>query len=253
LLDFFFPRECAGCRKEWNYLCADCKKTLHAHPEICPFCHRDSQDFKTCFSCKVQNGALEGIVVGFAYEKLMKKLILKVKFGHKKDIVAFLAERLALLVQVNGTLDSRKKTLGKRLETFLQSAENPPYPPLWKGVLYVSFVPSHRRRKYLEKGYNQSELLAKALANQLWLPMVAIAKKQRYTVSQLKLRRDQRAKNLKSAFVPYQLEQLPRNATILFVDDVTTTGSTLLEIARVIKKEREDVKIWGAVLARNMG
>ncbi len=83
--------------------------------------------------------------------------------------------------------------------------------------------------------------------------MVAIAKKQRYTVSQLKLRRDQRAKNLKSAFVPYQLEQLPRNATILFVDDVTTTGSTLLEIARVIKKEREDVKIWGAVLARNMG
>ncbi|MDR0283055.1 MAG: hypothetical protein LBI53_07410 [Candidatus Peribacteria bacterium] len=83
--------------------------------------------------------------------------------------------------------------------------------------------------------------------------MVEVAKKQRYTVSQLKLKRDQRAKNLKSAFVPYQLEQLPLHSTVLFVDDVTTTGSTLLEIARMIKQEREDVKIWGAVLARNMG
>jgi predicted amidophosphoribosyltransferase len=78
----------------------------------------------------VQSGALEGIVVGFAYEKLMKKLILKVKFGHKKDIVEFLAERLALLVQTNKILDSRSEILGKRLETSFQFTENPPLPQI---------------------------------------------------------------------------------------------------------------------------
>ena len=49
------------------------------------------------------------------------------------------------------------------------------------------------------------------------------------------------------------MDQLPPRATVLFVDDVTTTGSTLLELAKVVKKQRQDVTIWGAVLARNMG
>jgi predicted amidophosphoribosyltransferase len=118
--------------------------------------------------------------------------------------------------------------------------------------LFLSFVPSHWRRKYLEKGYNQSELLAKALANQMGLRMLSLAKKCKYTVSQLKLSRAQRSANLEKVFVPQRLEQLPYGATVLFVDDVTTTGSTLLQLARVIKEMRNDVRIRGAVLARNM-
>ncbi|MDR3169201.1 MAG: double zinc ribbon domain-containing protein, partial [Candidatus Peribacteria bacterium] len=204
-LDFLFPRECVSCHTVGSYLCPDCKKSLYAHPEICPFCHKVSKDFQVCFSCKAQQDALEGILIGFSYQDVMKKLILKVKFGHKKDVVPFLAGRLALLVQTNEQLQGKK--------------------------LSISFVPSHRRRKYLEKGYNQSELLAKELANQLGFPILALAKKQKYTVSQLKLRRAQRAKNLQSVFVPSHLEALSRDATVLFVDDVTTTGSTLLEIA----------------------
>jgi ComF family protein len=229
-LDLLFPRECVGCHTPGAYLCKECKKSLYAHPEICPFCHRESKDFQVCFACKAEENALEGIIIGFSYQTLMKKLILKVKFGHKKDIISFLAERLALLVQTNEKL----KTRGFN-------------------SLFISYIPSHRRRKYLEKGYNQSELLAKELANQLELPILALAKKQKYTTSQLKLKRSERAKNLKEVFVPFHLDALPRGATVLFVDDVTTTGSTLLEVAKVIKKERPDVKIWGAVLARNMG
>jgi predicted amidophosphoribosyltransferase len=137
-----------------------------------------------------------------------------------------LAGRLALLVQTNEKLQGNQK--------------------------YISFIPSHRRRKYLEKGYNQSELLAKELANQLEFPILSLAKKQRYTVSQLQLQRAQRTNNLKSVFVAHHLEAIPHNAIVLFVDDVTTTGSTLLEIAKVVKKGRPDVKIWGAVVARNM-
>ena len=72
----------------------------------------------------------------------MKKLILKVKFAHKKDIVHFLAERLVLMIQTNVVLSQEKQ-------------------------LYISYIPSHWRRQYLEKGYNQSELLAKTLAKML--------------------------------------------------------------------------------------
>jgi len=132
----------------------------------------------------------------------MKKLILKVKFGHKKDVVPFLAQRLALLVQTNAILS-------KYLQTSFEEAKSP-LPPFTKGGVYVSYIPSHRRRRYLEKGYNQSELLAKALAKELGLSMLSLAKKQRYTLSQLKLSRDQRAKNLKNAFVAQHLDLLPK-------------------------------------------
>ena len=138
-----------------------------------------------------------------------------------------------------------------------------PLPPFTKGgsnlqkrgssQLFISFVPSHWRRKYLEKGYNQSELLAKELANQLGLTMISVAKKRKYTLSQLKLSKAERAKNLKNVFEISSLQEIPRGATILLVDDVTTTGSTLLELAKAVKQERSDMKIWGAVLARNMG
>ena len=230
-LDLLFPRECVGCHQEGSYLCKDCKKSLYAHPEMCPFCHKKSTDFQTCSPCKAEGQSLEGIIIGFSYQTLMKKLILKVKFGHKKDIISFLAERLALLIQTNG-----------KLVCLLEQKQ-----------LFLSFVPSHRRRKYLEKGYNQSELLAKELANQLGLPILPLAKKQKYTVSQLKLNKAQRTKNLKEAFTVRHLETLPLGATVIFVDDVTTTGSTLSELAKVMKKERPDVHIWGAVLARHMG
>lgn len=231
LLDLLFPRECVGCHEQGTYLCKDCKKTLYVHPEICPFCHKTSKNFQTCFACKKDEPALEGIIIGFSYQTLMKKLILKVKFGHKKDIVSFLAERLALLIQTN-----------EKLTDLLTHQQ-----------LFLSFIPSHRRRKYLEKGYNQSQLLAKELANQLELPIVSLAKKQKYTLSQLKLSRQERKKNLNQAFLSQHLEQLPHGASVLFVDDVTTTGSTLLELANLIKKQRTDINVWGAVLARNMG
>jgi predicted amidophosphoribosyltransferase len=143
--------------------------------------------------------------------------------------VPFLAQRLALIFQTNTTL---------------QNAD--------KSQIFLSFIPSHRRRKYLEKGYNQSELLAKELAKQLNLPILPLAQKTRYTVSQLKLHRSQRQKNLTEAFIPCNLDLLPPRATVVLVDDVTTTGSTIQELAKTLKKSRPDLMIWGAVIARNM-
>ena len=229
LLDFLFPRVCMWCWKKWEYLCSECKKELYSHPEICPFCHRKSADFQTCKAC-AEGQILKWIIIWFAYKWVVKKLILKAKFAHKKDVISFMAKRLALLVQSNQQLKSE-------LENY---------------QLFVSYVPSHWRRKYYEKWYNQSELLAKSLANELWIPMLKLASKKSYTVSQLHLNREERKKNLKWVFSAQDLSLMPNGSSILLVDDVTTTGSTLSELAKTIYETRNDLNFRWAVIARNM-
>lgn len=232
LLDRIFPRECLGCGKTGTYLCFECKKSLIPHPELCPACHKPSSDFQVCKNCqRFERLALEGLLIGFSYQKILKKLILKLKFYHKKDIGQFLAERLALLVQMHPVLSH-----------FLAEEK-----------LAVSFVPSHRYRHYFVKGYNQSEILARSLASQLSIPVFPLAKKSKATASQLTLNREKRLKNLTSAFVPQNLEQLPKGICVVLVDDVTTTGATLNELAKAIKGVRPDLKIWGLVVARHTG
>lgn len=229
LLDFIFPRTCAWCWKKWDYLCQECKKELYAHPEVCPFCHQKSSDFKVCKSCS-ENQILKWIIIWFAYKWVAKKLILKAKFAHKKDVISFLAQRLALLVYTNQQLKSK--------------FEN--------NQLFISYIPSHWRRQYYEKWYNQSELLAKSLANELWIPMLKLASKKSYTISQLHLNREERKKNLKWVFHIEDLSKLPNWSTVLLIDDVTTTGSTLSELAKTIHSERSDLDFRWAVIARNM-
>ena len=229
LLDVLFPRVCIWCWQKWSYLCSECKKQLYAHPEICPFCHQKSLDFQVCKNCSSEQ-ILQWIIIWFAYQWVIKKLILKAKFAHKKDVIPFLAQRLALLVRTNSILQ----------------------PILESGQLFISYIPSHWRRQYYEKGYNQSKLLAENLANELWISMLKLASKKSYTVSQLHLNREQRKKNLKWVFIAEHLSSLPIWATVLLVDDVITTGSTLSEMSKVLHQSRNDLKFRGVVIARNM-
>lgn len=230
-LELLFPRTCCWCWKVWSYLCFECKKQLFPHPELCPVCHCPSPWFKTCANCTLEERTfLDGLLIGFAYKTFLKKLILKLKFYHKKDIALFLAERGALLIQLNPYLSSS----------------------LEKRQLFLSFVPSHRYRRYFQKGYNQSELLAKSLSDLLQLPFLSCFKKNKATTSQVKLNRAERLKNLTLAFKFVEKEKLPHGATLLIVDDVTTTGATLNELAKTVKIKRPDLQVWGLVLARHL-
>lgn len=171
-------------------------------------------------------------MIGFAYEKWLKKLILKLKFYHKKDVGKFLSERLALLVQLHPVLN-------RALE---------------EGRLVVTFLPAHWYRHYFQKGYNQSQLLAKLLADQLACSCFALAKKTRATASQLSLKREKRLKNLAGVFESLEaLKALPKGAVLVLVDDVTTTGASLNELATTLKNKRPDLQYWGLVIARHMG
>lgn len=108
LIDYCFPRSCINCSTPGAYLCKNCKRKLIPHPEICPYCHRTSKDYLTCIECRTnKNNYLEGIIIPFVYTTLLKKLIVKLKYFHKKDIGSFLIDRLTIALQTNQSLEKQ--------------------------------------------------------------------------------------------------------------------------------------------------
>lgn len=96
-------------------------------------------------------------------------------------------------------------------------------------------VPLHGQR-LKERGYNQTECIFKEWAlgkNVRWLP--GELERMRYTVPQWELKLSERKKNMKDAFVVPYPEQV-KNKNIILVDDIFTTGITLDECAKVLKK-----------------
>jgi len=233
LIDLIFPRQCVLCSEPWAYLCKSCKKKLQPHPEICPRCHRFSQDYQVCLNCKSEkNNFLEGIIIPFVYNTMLKKLIMKLKYFHKKDIGGFLVERLDIALQANKSLQNSQ---------------------FWiPNYQFITRIPTHRYREYFIKGYNQSKILAKKLSEITWIPRVELAKKKKHTKTQASLNREGRLKNLKNTFSLIPNLTIIGNETILIVDDITTTWSTINELAKSIKICYPNIKIRWAVLGRHM-
>jgi predicted amidophosphoribosyltransferase len=122
-------------------------------------------------------------------------------------------------------------------------------------IAYVTAVPMHAD-KLKRRGYNQAELLARAISRAVRVPYADMLVKTRKTPSQTKLGRHRRAANVAGAFdvlrVPttsksvdrvlgwdYYLVDFPYKLTgknVLIVDDVWTTGSTVRECATVLLK-----------------
>jgi ComF family protein len=112
-------------------------------------------------------------------------------------------------------------------------------------------VPLHPKR-LRERGFNQSLLLARHIASVLGAELDFLTlRRVRDTKPQTGLHRDERRKNVRRAF-----ELTDRNVvkgrSIILVDDVATTGSTLNECARVLKRSGSD-KVLCLVLARTSG
>lgn len=99
------------------------------------------------------------------------------------------------------------------------------------GAQMVVPVPMHAKRKML-RGYNQSEVLAKVIADRLDLPLVDALARTRDTVQQARLEGEARAKNLKGAFCV--IDDV-KDQNILLIDDVYTTGATAIECAETLR------------------
>lgn len=227
-INLLFPRCCMWCGKEGSYICKQCKKELHPHPDRCTFCHRVMTYGASCYDCQLIHRHLAGVMVAFVYTDMIKRLILGLKFAHRYDIAWFLAERLGMLVTTHPIISQAQKN----------------------NTLIVSYVPSHRRRRLIKKWYNQSHLLAKKVAQILDVPCLSLSKKIRHTRSQTRLKRQERLTNLQWSFTASSAN-IPETAIILLIDDITTTGSTLHELAKQIHHTHPNVTIWWAVVGRH--
>ncbi len=123
-----------------------------------------------------------------------------------------------------------------------------------KNVVLIP-VPLHWQRKNW-RGFNQAELLGKMIANKLgisYIPNLLLRIKN--TKTQTLLKKEERLLNIKGAFSINKKfstnSLLSCNPNILLFDDVWTTGSTMKESAKVLKKQGF-LKVWGLTLARGI-
>jgi ComF family protein len=113
-------------------------------------------------------------------------------------------------------------------------------------------VPLHSSKRR-ERRFNQSELIARAALRQLPAKFeldCSVLVRQRQTRSQVALDREARIKNMSGAFRVVAPERV-KGRTVIVVDDVMTTGTTVSECARVLKRAGAE-KVFAATVARTL-
>lgn len=231
LNNILFPIQCILCSKEWAYLCSSCKKSLHIHPDICPCCHRSSAHFLVCTHCKGST-PLTWCIVWFSYTWGIKKLIHLLKYKYISTASSFLAKQLFRHIQTHALVNQYDST-----------------------TIIICPVPTHPLKVLLNRWYDHISLLSRHLWEYSSLPIYNLLTKVRYTASQIWRSKTQRYNNLQWSFWisgKYTLWSLEGTETILLIDDVVTSWSTLLHAARCLKEKWPLLTIRAAVLSRNM-
>ncbi|OKZ57685.1 MAG: hypothetical protein BHV99_00260 [Clostridium sp. 26_21] len=187
---------------------------------MCGICEKESRN-SLCFECrkkiqrefkfitiysKKQNFSEQYYL--FQYKNLIRNLILQIKF-------------------------QRKPYIYKTIEYFLQN--NKKYLEKLKKYDIIIVVPLSWKRS-LQRGYNQSLLIAKIISNILQIKIEnKVLYKNKNIVPQSTLSKREREKNIKRAFKIKDIEKV-KNKKILIIDDIYTTGSTLNECAKLLLK-----------------
>ena len=201
-LDFFLPRFCPGCNKKLipdeKSVCENCLSSILTADK-----ERLKNEYDRNFSSeKVIKDFYSKYV--FETDKTLQHIIHALKYQNKFKLGIFLGE---IISEGINKLD-------------------------WKIDLIIP-VPIHHLKK-AERGYNQSDYIAKGISNKLNIPYsTKLIKRIRHTESQTKLNMNDRAKNVAKAFkVRDEKKIIAKN--ILLVDDIITTGATIQECGRVL-------------------
>jgi ComF family protein len=215
IVEFIAPAECVACHAQGSSLCAECAQAeLTRKVPSCTFCNRLTPGGKTCSTC-ARKTALKGAYILWRYEDYAKELVRRFKYTNDRSTAKTLA---GYLVEAFGMPDCEVVTAVASDGSSLRS-----------------------------RGYNQSELLAKALAKRAGIPYSPALLRIKHE-KQVRLNRAQRLKAVEGNFVCFKPAAVA-GKRVLIVDDVITTGATMNECASVLK-EAGAKAVWGLAVAK---
>jgi ComF family protein len=204
ILSLFFPHRCAFCGKaisSGQIICNDCVKALpYVSGKTCPRCGRGTEYCK----CAGDRFEFDRCISPFYYAGIVRRSIISYKFHAKQASAAAYAAITAEKI--------KKEYGGMRFD-------------------YVTSVPLSAS-EFKKRGFNQSEIFARALAENLELPYRNVLFKPNDVKPQRTLNSAERKKNVSGAFCAKEKEE---TTAVLLVDDIITTGSTLSDCARALK------------------
>lgn len=205
-------------------------------PELCPFCKKPPQDHRIapiCTDCWNEITQYNGSICQICGKPLISSASI-ICGDCISDRPAFKLARsfglyeATLKEAINLLKYYGIKRLAKPLSDMMLKIKIP-------GVETILPVPLHKRRLRV-RGFNQSGLLAKYMAKRLRIPIITDCLiKVRDTLPQVGLGAKEREKNIRKAF-EVKNRGLIQGKTIMLIDDVFTTGATVRECSKVLKK-----------------
>ncbi len=250
IIDLIFPVECLGCGEEGTWLCRRCFAGLDFKPaQYCLHCKKSNDFGAFCADCS-SHYSLNGVMIAGDYENAtIARMIKSLKYHFAQNIAEILGDYLSLFLR---DLMNKSYITGADLArggVWRKVANAPGSPSFFfdPADTLVLPVPLHARRLRW-RGFNQAEPIARKVAKNFHLTLnTGDLTRTSHRPPQAKLNERDRRKNIKGCFA-WRGDNLGGRSAIL-IDDVTTTGSTLDECARVLKAAGAG-EVWGLVVAK---
>ncbi|OWZ84858.1 ComF family protein [Natranaerobius trueperi] len=189
-----------------HYICYECLQKL------------DTLSFLTNkFTHNFDNLPQVPVIYTGSYKGYLKDLIIRLKYFKERELAIPLGKLMAVTLMKYHEKSSLKNI-------FLSL----PYD-------YIVPVPLHKER-LLDRGFNQSFLLAKVLSKELDIPLLELVNRSKETSPLKDLSKEGRQNELSLAFTLNSKKENNSKSRILIIDDIITTGSTILEITKVLEK-----------------
>ncbi|MDD3172808.1 MAG: ComF family protein [Herbinix sp.] len=218
ILDIIYPVRCPICGDivipKGEKICSSCRDKLpYIKEPRCMKCSKplELQEKEYCSDCERKKYNFDKGYAVWVYNEDMRHSIAYFKYNSKKEYAKFYIEEMLCYYS-------------KHIEKLAPDVIVP--------------IPIHRS-KYLERGFNQADILAKGIGKELGLPVLSkLLIRNKKTLPQKKLSDKERLKNLQEAF---QFNKKEANSydkkvtKVLLIDDIYTTGSTMEACTNVLK------------------
>ncbi len=227
ILAFIFPVKCICCEKDLDtpYLriCQSCFEREKANVQNrCKKCSTPIDAVygdMLCPRCRKKR-YFDKVLSPFAYKGKIKSALVKYKFHRAKSYARTFAS--CMLLELNSFDD------------------------IYNDIDVISFIPLHPVRLG-ERGYNQSELIAEYLSEMTGRPLMKSLRCTRYSKPLSSQKHKNRKKLVKGLFEVLKPSDI-KGLNILLVDDIITTGATISECSRILKRAGAK-KVYGIAVA----